>query len=109
MGMLLGAKLRSALQDHPNVGDIRGRGLFFGIELVKDKETKEPFPAARHLAWDIWQSAFDRGLIIYYSQGCADGRNGDLIMAGPPLIINEAQLDELVSLLTQAVQATNFT
>ena len=108
MGMLLGAKLRNALSDHPNVGDIRGRGLFYGIELVQDKASKTPYPAARHLAWDIWQEAFKRGLIVYYSQGCADGRNGDLIMAGPPLIINEAQVDELVSILVEAVQATNF-
>jgi adenosylmethionine-8-amino-7-oxononanoate aminotransferase len=108
MGLLLGAKLRSALAGHPNVGDIRGRGLFYGIEFVKDKTTKEPFPAKRNLAWDIWEKAFERGLIVYYSQGCADGRNGDLIMAGPPLIINEDQIDELVSLLADAVAAVDF-
>ncbi|MDX1688457.1 MAG: hypothetical protein R3248_10780, partial [Candidatus Promineifilaceae bacterium] len=51
----------------------------------------------------IWQRAFDRGLIIYYSQGCADGRNGDLVMLGPPLIIDEDQIDVVVDLLTQAV------
>jgi adenosylmethionine-8-amino-7-oxononanoate aminotransferase len=108
MGLLLGAKLRSALAGHPHVGDIRGRGLFYGLEFVKDKATKEPFPAARNLAWDIWQKAFERGLIIYYSQGCANGRDGDVIMAGPPLIINEAQIDELVTLLAEAVEATDF-
>ncbi|MFZ0548076.1 MAG: aspartate aminotransferase family protein [Candidatus Promineifilaceae bacterium] len=108
MGMLLGAKLRNALADHPNVGDIRGRGLFYGIEFVQDKDSKTPFPASRHLAWDIWEKAFERGLIVYYSQGCADGRNGDIIMAGPPLIINEAQIDELVALLTEAIKATDF-
>jgi adenosylmethionine-8-amino-7-oxononanoate aminotransferase len=109
MGMLLGAKLRSALSDHPHVGDIRGRGLFYGIEFVQDKESKEPFPASRQLAWNIWEKAFERGLIVYYSQGCADGRNGDIIMAGPPLIINEEQIDELVDLLTEAVGAIDFT
>jgi hypothetical protein len=108
MGMLLGAKLRNALADHPHVGDIRGRGLFYGLEFVQDKTTKAPYPASRHLAWDIWEKAFERGLIIYYSQGCADGRNGDIIMAGPPLIINEAQVDELVTLLTEAIEATDF-
>ena len=90
------------------MGDIRGRGLFYGIEFVQDKETKAPFPVERHLAWDIWQRAFERGLIVYYSQGCADGKNGDIIMAGPPLIINEAQIDELVDLLAEAVVATDF-
>jgi adenosylmethionine-8-amino-7-oxononanoate aminotransferase len=108
MGMLLGAKLRSAFADHPHIGDIRGRGLFYGIELVQDKATKEPFPVSRHLAWDIWKEAFKRGLIIYYSQGCADGRNGDLIMVGPPLTINETQIDELVGLLADDVAAIDF-
>lgn len=104
MGQLLGAKLKSALGDHPNVGDIRGRGLFWGIEFVQDRASKEPFPKSRNLAWRIWERAFDLGLVVYYSQGCADGVNGDLIMAGPPLIINEAQIDELVAMLATAVQ-----
>jgi hypothetical protein len=90
------------------VGDIRGRGLFYGIEFVQDKAGKTPFPAARQLAWNIWEKAFERGLIVYYSQGCADGRNGDLIMAGPPLTINEAQIEELVTVLTEAVEVTDF-
>ncbi len=55
------------------------------------------------LAWRIWEAAFDQGLVVYYSQGCADGRNGDVIMVGPPLIINEQQVDELVEMLTKAV------
>jgi hypothetical protein len=108
MGMLLGAKLHSALADHPHIGDIRGRGLFYGIEFVQDRETKVPFPVERRLAWDIWQKAFERGLIVYYSQGCADGRNGDIIMAGPPLIIHEEQVDELVNLLAEAIEAIDF-
>lgn len=108
MGLLLGAKLRSALADHPHVGDIRGRGLFYGIEFVQDKKSKTPYPVERHLAWEIWQQAFERGLIVYYSQGCADGKNGDIIMVGPPLIINESQIDELVGLLAKAVSATDF-
>jgi adenosylmethionine-8-amino-7-oxononanoate aminotransferase len=103
MGALLGAKLHSALADHSNVGHIRGRGLFWGIELVQNRETKKPFPVSRHLAWEVWQRAFERGLIVYYSQGCADGINGDLILVGPPLTINENQIDELVSLLVGAL------
>ena len=85
------------------MGDIRGRGLFWGIEFVRNRETKEPFPAADGLAWRIWEAAFDQGLVVYYSQGCADGRNGDVIMVGPPLIINEQQVDEHVEMLTKAV------
>lgn len=103
MGTLLGAKLRAALGVFPQIGDIRGRGLFWGIEIVRDRETKEPFPAEQKVAWRLWQEAFELGLVVYYSQGCADGKNGDLIMVGPPLIITEAQVDELVSILTTAM------
>ncbi len=104
LGPKLGRMLHNALGDHPNVGDIRGRGLFWGIEFVQDKSSKSPFPAARHLAWKIWQRAFDKGLIVYYSQGCADGQNGDLIMLGPPLIVTEPQLVEMVAILAQAIR-----
>ncbi len=104
MGTLLGAMLQAALGDMANVGEIRGRGLFWGIEIVQNRETKEPFPATRRVAWELWQKAFDLGLVVYYSQGCADGVNGDIIMVGPPLIINEAQLDELVKVLVEAFE-----
>lgn len=105
MGAVLGFKLRQALANHPYVGDIRGLGLFWAIEFVQDRESKEPFPASRGLAWKIWQRAFDAGLVVYYSQGCADGHDGDLIMLGPPLIINEAQIEEMVGILVEAVHA----
>ncbi len=104
MGARLGEMLSAALGEHPNVGDIRGRGLFWGIELVQDRASKEPFAASERIAQRIWKRAFELGLIIYYSQGCVDGRNGDVIMVGPPLIINESQLEELVALLSQAVR-----
>lgn len=103
LGVKLGEMLQDALGHHPNVGEVRGRGLFWGVEFVQDKVSKDPFPASRHLAWDIWQKAFDRGLIVYYSQGCADGQNGDVIMLGPPLIVTEVQLVEMVAILTEAV------
>jgi adenosylmethionine-8-amino-7-oxononanoate aminotransferase len=105
MGELLGKILRKQLGDHPNVGDIRGRGLFWGIELVKDRDTKEPFPIGDGLARRVWNRAFDAGLVVYYATGCADGKNGDVIMLGPPLIINEAQIEEMVALLRDAVYA----
>ncbi|MEZ4516800.1 MAG: aminotransferase class III-fold pyridoxal phosphate-dependent enzyme [Chloroflexota bacterium] len=92
VGRSLGDQLVEALGTHPNVGDIRGRGLFWGVELVADRETREPFPAKRKLALEVWQRAFDLGLISYYSQGCVDGKRGDVDpMLGPPLIINEDQ------------------
>ncbi len=105
MGALLGEKMHDALSDHPNVGEIRGRGLFWGVEFVQDRTTKEPFPVKEHLAWHIWEEAFELGLIVYYSQGCADGVNGDLIMLAPPLIVNEAQIEKMVEILQTAVYA----
>jgi adenosylmethionine-8-amino-7-oxononanoate aminotransferase len=104
MGRYLGDRLALALGQHPHVGDIRGRGLFWGLELVQDRESKRPFPAEDHLAWRIWQRAFDLGLIAYYSQGCADGRNGDLIMLGPPLIVDQEQLNQMVDILSTAIK-----
>lgn len=103
MGDVLGRALREQIGDHPNVGDIRGRGLFRGIELVKDRATKEPFAAAEGLAHRIQNRAFDLGLVVYYSTGCADGKNGDVIMLGPPLIIDEAQIAEMVGILREAL------
>jgi len=106
IGTLLGSMIQAALGDHPNVGDVRGRGLFWAVELVRDRESKEPFPANHQIAWRIWKLAFDLGLILYYSQGCADGMNGDLILIGPPLITSEQELNEIVPLLTRAVTDT---
>lgn len=103
LGRRLGDKLREALAAHPNVGDIRGQGFFWALELVADKENKTPFAASEQVAWRVWQRAFDLGLIVYYSQGCADGRNGDLVMLGPPLIATEAQLEEMIQLLREAI------
>ncbi len=103
MGVRLGDALREQLGDHPHVGDIRGRGLFWGIELVQDRPTKEPFPLSDGVARRVWNRAFELGLVVYYSTGCADGKNGDVIMLGPPLIIDEAQTDEMVALLRDAI------
>lgn len=104
MGAVLGQQLRAALGEHRFVGDIRGCGLFWALELVQDRETKEPFPKQLGLAWKVRSRAFEKGLIVYWSQGCADGQNGDLVMVGPPLIISEAQVEELVGLLAEAVE-----
>ncbi|MFW6097782.1 MAG: aspartate aminotransferase family protein, partial [Chloroflexota bacterium] len=103
LGPQLGERLQANLGRHPHVGDVRGLGFFWALELVQDRASKGPFPAAEQRAWRVWQRAFDLGLIVYYSQGCADGRNGDLIMLGPPLIAEESQLEEMVALLSEAV------
>lgn len=103
MGDYLGRLLRESLSNHPYVGDIRGRGLFWGIELVADRATRRPFPQADRLAQRVWRSAFEDGLIIYYSQGCADGKNGDILMLGPPFIVNESQCEEMIDKLSSAL------
>ncbi len=105
MGTYLGQKLYHTFSEHPHIGDIRGKGLFWGLEFVQDRATKTPFPAKDKLNDRIRQRAFDNGLMVYYSQGCADGVNGDIIMLGPPLIVTREQVDEMVELLAAAVQA----
>jgi adenosylmethionine-8-amino-7-oxononanoate aminotransferase len=104
MGKVLGKMLQDAVGEHPNVGDIRGRGLFWTLEIVQDRDSKKPFPVEQHMAQKIWQASFDRGLIHYYSQGCADGKNGDLVLIGPPLIINETQLEKIVENLGEVLK-----
>lgn len=103
MGEVLGAALRDALADHPHVGDIRGDGLFYGVELVRERESKEPFEASAQVAWRVHESAFEDGLIVYYSQGCADGARGDVVMVGPPFILERAHVDEICEKLARAV------
>lgn len=103
VGAYLGQALQHTFSEHPHVGDIRGRGLFWALELVQDRDSKRPFSAAEKIAPRLHQAAFNLGLIVYYSQGCADGKNGDLIMLGPPLTATEAEVGEILGLLTTAV------
>ncbi|ABN78573.1 aspartate aminotransferase family protein [Cereibacter sphaeroides] len=102
-----GARLEGLLQErlgqHPHVGDIRGRGLFRGIELVADRETKEPFDPARKLHARIKAEAFAGGLICYPMGGTLDGVRGDHILLAPPFIISNAELEELVDKLSGAL------
>ena len=102
-----GAKLDAALRDrfgqHPHIGDIRGRGLFRGIELVADRETKQPFDPARKLHAKIKANAFAEGLICYPMGGTIDGQIGDHVLLAPPFIIEDAQIDELTDKLSKAV------
>ncbi len=103
-----GAQLTAALQaqfgQHPNVGDIRGRGLFLGIELVNDRETKAPFDPSRKIAAKIKKAAFDAGMICYPMSGTIDGQSGDHVLLAPPFIISDDQIDELVGKLSGAIE-----
>jgi hypothetical protein len=104
-GERLKAKLQAALGDHPHVGDIRGQGLMLGLEFVADRAAKEPFPAAVRLACRLGDTAFERGLIIYPGQGTADGVNGDHTLIAPPFIITDGQMDEVVAILAESLEA----
>jgi adenosylmethionine-8-amino-7-oxononanoate aminotransferase len=104
-----GDQLRSLLHqqfDHnPYIGDIRGRGLFLGIELVADRETKQPLDPALQIHTLIKQAAMQRGLICYPMGGTIDGQRGNHILLAPPFILNAAQIEELVEKLVSAVDA----
>lgn len=103
-GGLLTQKLHEAFDEHPHIGDIRGRGLFRGIELVEDRDTKTPFAKSRQLNKKIKAAAFEAGLICYPMGGTIDGQNGDHILLAPPFIISDAQIDELVEKLSLAIR-----
>ncbi|QEY70235.1 aspartate aminotransferase family protein [Pseudomonas denitrificans (nom. rej.)] len=103
LGEQLQQRLRSALGEHPNVGDIRGRGLFQGVELVADRAGKTPFPAEAKLHARIKKAAMQEGLMCYPMGGTLDGRRGDHILLAPPFILEEAQLDELTEKLQRAI------
>jgi len=99
MGALLDTALRARFGQHPHVGDIRGRGLFRGLELVADRDTKTPFDPDLRLHARVKAAAFDAGLICYPMGGTIDGRRGDHVLLAPPFIISEAQIAELVDKL----------
>ncbi|QFT72725.1 MULTISPECIES: aspartate aminotransferase family protein [unclassified Ruegeria] len=105
----MGSKLHSALEaafgQHPNVGDLRGRGLFRGVELVADRETKTPFDPSLGIAGKIKKAALAEGLICYPMAGTRDGRNGDHILLAPPFIIDDEQIGELVTKLERSFSA----
>ena len=105
-----GARLREQLEvvfgHHPHVGDIRGRGLFFGLELVADRGTKTPFDPSLALSARIKAAAMQAGLICYPGQGTIDGVAGNHVLLAPPYIISDSEIDMLVTRLEQAVNGT---
>ena len=105
LGVLLEKKLRAAFGDHPHVGDIRGRGLFLGVELVADRASKRPFDPARRVNAKVKKEALKEGLMCYPMGGTLDGVQGDHVLLAPPFIIEEAQLDESITKLRSALDA----
>lgn len=104
IGNYLGRKLKETFKDSPFVGDIRGRGLFWGLELVEDRTTKTPFPSDMAIHSLIKKEAMNLGLMCYPMGGTIDGKTGHHILLAPPYIITESQINELVLKLKSAVE-----
>lgn len=103
-GAKLDAALRVEFGDHPHVGDIRGRGLFRGLEFVADREAKATFDPELKLAARFKAAAMDAGLVCYPMAGTIDGKRGDHVLLAPPFIIEDDQIDELVGKLATALE-----
>lgn len=98
MGQYLETALKATFGNHPNVGDIRGRGLFWALEFVKDKASKEPFDPTENIAMSIHDQGLrsDPGVLLYPGRGCADGRRGDHVLVAPPYNITTQEIDLIV-------------
>jgi adenosylmethionine-8-amino-7-oxononanoate aminotransferase len=105
MGRVLHERLRELLA-LPCVGDVRGRGLLAGVEFVEDKTTRKPFPASVHFADAFAATALDLGLTVWPNAGQLPNGTGDLAMLAPPFIIDEDQIEAMVTLFGQAVERT---
>jgi len=103
-GEQLNTLLSARLGQHPHVGDIRGRGLFRGVEFVLDRDSKTPFPAQAKLAHKLKQAAMARGLMVYPASGCVDGVLGDHVLLAPPYIVDAADVELIVERFAAALQ-----
>ncbi|MCO8321779.1 aspartate aminotransferase family protein [Burkholderia cenocepacia] len=104
-GEQLRASLREHYGAHPHVGDVRGRGLFVGVELVRDRDTKATFDPALKLHAAVKREAMQRGLMVYPMGGTIDGVHGDHILIAPPFVCTAQQIDTIVERLSGAIGA----
>jgi adenosylmethionine-8-amino-7-oxononanoate aminotransferase len=102
-GAGLRERLLAAFGEHPHVGDIRGRGLFQAIELVRERADKATFDPALKLHARIKARAMDAGLMVYPMGGTIDGQRGDHVLLAPPFIVSDSELDQIVERLRGAV------
>jgi adenosylmethionine-8-amino-7-oxononanoate aminotransferase len=102
-GDALKAALQNRFKGYANIGDIRGRGLFIGVELVKDLVTKEPFDPSLKINAQIKKTAMEKGLMCYAMGGTVDGKNGDHVMLAPPFIMEDAHVSEVVDILGKSI------
>lgn len=103
-----GARLRQLLEtrlgDHPHVGQLRGRGLLQGIELVADRELRTPFPRAAKVTERVVAAAREAGVLVYSGTGNANGTDGDQILLGPPFVVTEAELERIADVVADAIR-----
>lgn len=104
-GERLLALLAERLGDHPRVGEIRGRGLLAGVELVADRANREPFPRAAKLVETVVRIARERGLLLYSGTGNANGVDGDVVVLGPPFVVTDDELVRIADGLRDALDA----
>jgi adenosylmethionine-8-amino-7-oxononanoate aminotransferase len=102
-GVRLMTLLRGALEEHPSVGEIRGRGLMVGVEFVADRSTRRAFPRERRVAETVLGAAKERGVLVYMGTGNADGVDGDTILLGPPFVISDDELQQVAAVLAEAI------
>jgi adenosylmethionine-8-amino-7-oxononanoate aminotransferase len=104
-GAWLSRRLKERFGNHPFVGDVRGRGLFQGLELVADRDTKAPFDPKRKLHARVKREAMARGLLVYPMGGTVEGVAGDHVLLAPPFIVGAAVVDTIVERLGDAIDA----
>jgi adenosylmethionine-8-amino-7-oxononanoate aminotransferase len=95
----------AGLAAHPHVGDVRGRGLLAGVELVADKASRRPFPRSERRAEGVAARCFEAGLVTYPSGGAATGRDGDVLILAPPFVVTAPQIAEMVGILDSVLGA----
>ena len=95
--------LRDRLTDHLSVGDVRGRGLLVGLELVAERDTRRPYPRAARVTEAVVAAARRRGVLVYSGTGNADGTDGDTILLGPPFIVTDDELIRIADVVAEAV------
>jgi hypothetical protein len=103
-GERLRGLVEAQLGDHPNVGEIRGRGLMIGVELVADRETRAPFPRASKVTEAVVRGAREAGLLLYAGTGLANGTDGDSILLGPPFVVTDDELVAIADGLAKAIE-----
>lgn len=102
IGAILKARLENLMQRFSFIGDVRGEGLLLAFELVSDRHTMEPLPKALNAHSELVDLAYEQGLIIY-SRRTRGGIEGDHFLVCPPMIVNEEQVDEIIDMLSTAL------